>query len=194
MVEVGGHGANLLPWMHREHVYRCSRSHKTPADTSRSPWQLERNMWIHTQLCRIKERREKERKRTRPAAEGWEAEAGRYPASGAPVGDRWEHFEIIREWGSWSVTIWMEWEPHRPSQPWPHTQDRDASPPVRTVAGSWRQDGRAIPGGSQDCFWLWGDGLRGWEGGNPLWGMPLEESGYEAGCYPESRQGLEPTP
>ena len=125
-------------------------------------------MWIHTQVCRMKERREKERKRDKTCSWGlgsWSR--GDTPASEAIGWDRGETFEAIREWGSWSVTLWMEWEPHRPSVPWPYIpQDRNATPPVCTVAGSWRQGWQSNPRGEPGLFLTmgrWPEEMGGWK-------------------------------
>ena len=44
---------------------------------------------------------------------------------------------------------------------------------------------------SENCCWLWGDGLRGREGGKPQQGMPMEEdrTAMEAGAIAESHAG-----
>ena len=56
--------------------------------------------------------------------------------------------------------------------------------------GSWSM-GIGEQAWSDNCCWLWGDGLRGQEGGNPQQGMPMEEdwTAMEAGRYAESRRG-----
>ena len=41
-------------------------------------------------------------------------------------------------------------------------------------AGSWCV-GIGEQAQSENCCWLWGDGLKGWKGGNPQQEMPTEE-------------------
>lgn len=62
--------------MHQEYIYRCSSSHKTPADVHDN-WK-EICGSTHKSVGRRKEERRRE-SGTRPAAEGWEAEAGEIP-------------------------------------------------------------------------------------------------------------------
>ena len=53
-------------------------------------------------------------------------------------------------------------------------------------AGSWSVGIRELAWG-KNCCWLWGDRLRGWEGGNPQQGMLMEEdwTAMEAGATAE---------
>ena len=89
--------------------------------------------------------------------------------------DSGEGLEAIGECSSWSVTIWMEQEPHRqflpkPYMPWTGTK-------VLGMHSSWEleyRDWRAIPGRSLLLTvgrWPKGAWGRRWQ-----WEMPLEES------------------
>ena len=52
--------------------------------------------------------------------------------------------------------------------------DWDVCSQVCKGAGSWCME-MVEQAESKNCCWLWGDGLRGWEGRNPQQGMPMEE-------------------
>ena len=74
-----------------------------------------------------------------------------------------------------------------------HAPDWDMCSHVCKGAGNWSvRIGEQAQ--SENCSWLWGDGLRGWEGGNPQQGMPTEEdlTAMEAGATAESHSGEEP--
>ena len=62
--------------------------------------------------------------------------------------------------------------------------DWDVCSQVCKGAGSWCV-GNEEQAWSNNCCWLWGDGVRGQEGGNLQQGMPMEEdwTAKEAGCY-----------
>ena len=62
--------------------------------------------------------------------------------------------------------------------------DWDVYSQVCKGAGSWCV-GTGEQAQSENCCWLWGDGLRGREGGNLQQGKPREEdrTAMEVGCY-----------
>ena len=62
--------------------------------------------------------------------------------------------------------------------------DGEVCPPVHTGTGTWSMGIREQTW-SKDCCWLWGDGFREWEGGNPQQGMLMEENwtAMEEGLY-----------
>jgi hypothetical protein len=105
-------------------------------------------------------------------------EAGvRFPHIRATVWDRGEAFERTREWSSsWSVLVWIEWEPHRQSVLQPYVPQTGMQVP--STHSSWKlghRDWREISGRG----WLLTAGR--WP--NAMWerrllqGMPLEEIG-----------------
>ena len=55
-----------------------------------------------------------------------------------------------------------------------HAPDWDVCSQVCKEAGSWCV-GIGEQAQSENCCWLWGDGLRGREGGNLQQGTPMEE-------------------
>ena len=57
-----------------------------------------------------------------------------------------------------------------------HASGWDMCSQVCKWAGSWCM-GIEEQAQSKNCCWLWGDGLRGREGGNLQQGMPMEEDG-----------------
>ena len=65
-----------------------------------------------------------------------------------------------------------------------HALDWDMCSQVCKGPGSWYVGiGEQVQ--SKNCCGLWGEGLRGQEGGNQQQGMPMEEdwTAVEAGCY-----------
>ena len=126
-----------------------------------------------------------------PRARGTEAEK-RFPNSGKPP--LWRG-----NWLGQKGSIWSFWK--RVKRPicgiWDRVRniqmvctmalrapDWDVCSQVCKGAGSWSV-GIREQAWSKNCCWLWGDGLRGWEGGNPQQGMSVEEdqTAMEAGRY-----------
>ena len=101
--------------------------------------------------------------------------------------DRGKALEAVREWNSWSVILWIEWEPHRQSMPWPYVPWT-----VTQVTAGSRSVGNGEQFQGEDCCWLWGDGLRWWErgncGGECLWREAWQL--YRQGMTAESRAGF----
>ena len=64
---------------------------------------------------------------------------------------------------------------------------------VHMGAGRWSVEIREKIHG-EDCCWLWGDSLRGWEGRNPKQGMYMEQNqtAKEAECHCLVTQLVEP--
>ena len=156
--------------------------------TGRTSWLLRRNIRIHMELSRTKERRDKEEGKRRSRASGTSLHLGEkelkhqgeIPASMAV------HWDGGCIWSSWGVNslICHSLNRVRTTQTSHaeafHTSVRVVSPLVSTEAGSWSHgDCRMIPGrgllltvGSQP------DGME-WDGGNMLHGMLLKEN-YQA--------------
>ena len=86
----------------------------------RTPWLLRRHIRIYTELGRTKERRDKEEGERRRRASGTSLNLGmrelkrrgEIPTS-VPSTGTGEAFEAVGEWTHYSVTVWMDWEPHR---------------------------------------------------------------------------------
>ena len=140
----------------------------------------------------MKEGREKE-EREQNWTYTWrvrELKQGSGPHIRAIVWDRGE-FEAFGECSNWSVTVWMEWEPHRQSLHHP-TLDREVSCLECVAAGSWSIGIREQSQG-EVCCWVWGDSLswckRGDHRGKCLWRKVAQpwRQGYTAESCEEGR-------
>ena len=133
----------------------------------------------------MEKRREKEeeRKRDEPCTRGGGAEAEeRFPNSGKPPlhwGNRLgQKGSICRKRVKWPIC--GRWDRVRNTQAVCTAAlcapDWDMCSQVCKGAGSWSV-GIEEQAQSNNCCWLWGDGLRGWKGGNLQQGMPRRKTG-----------------
>ena len=117
----------------------------------------------------------------------------RHLHAGQSVGTEREAFEAVREWSSWSVTVWMDWESQKQFMlwsyvPWTGRQVHWNAPWLR--AGAWGLESNPKARTAVDCGKMTrGDGseeVRGeeclWRNAGQLWRQGVESS-----------QGVEPS-
>ena len=182
---VGGSGVHLSPRMHQE-CPKLQQFSQNTMNIGRTPWLLRRNIQIHTELSRTKEKRDKEEGERRSRASGTSLHLGEkelkhqgeIPASMAV------HWDGGCIWSSWGVNslICHSLNRVRTTQTSHaeafHTSDRVVSPLVSTEAGSWSHgDCRMIPG--RGLLLTVGSQTDGMGLGNLLHGMLLKEN-YQA--------------